>query len=80
MPVINAHTLETGTLKGEDHGATISLILDNSQPGQGPRLHRYPYDETWSSRKERSPSSSATRRSALARATSLSPHPTLRTS
>ena len=47
MPVINANTLETGTLKGEDHGATISLILDNSQPGQGPRLHRHPYDETW---------------------------------
>ena len=47
MPVINAGTLETGNLKGEEHGATISLILDESSPGQGPRLHRHPYDETW---------------------------------
>jgi len=47
MPIINASTLETGTLKGEDSGATISLILDHSEPGQGPRLHRHPYDETW---------------------------------
>jgi len=47
MPIINASTLETGTLKGEDSGATISLILDHSEPGHGPRLHRHPYDETW---------------------------------
>jgi mannose-6-phosphate isomerase-like protein (cupin superfamily) len=47
MPVINASTLETGALKGSEHGATISLILDHSEPGQGPRLHRHPYDETW---------------------------------
>ncbi|HEY1522207.1 MAG TPA: cupin domain-containing protein [Solirubrobacteraceae bacterium] len=24
-----------------------SLILDHSEPGQGPRLHRHPYDESW---------------------------------
>lgn len=47
MPVINAHQLRGSTLKGADHGATISLILDESEPGQGPRLHRHPYDETW---------------------------------
>jgi len=47
MPVINASTLETGNLKGADHGATMSLILDHSEPGHGPRLHRHPYDETW---------------------------------
>jgi len=47
MPVIKAGTLETGNLKGAEHGATISLILDHSQPGHGPRLHRHPYDETW---------------------------------
>jgi hypothetical protein len=28
MPVVNASTLETGNLKGADHGATISLILE----------------------------------------------------
>ncbi len=47
MPIVKASTLETGNLKGADHGATISLILDHSAPGQGPRLHRHPYDETW---------------------------------
>lgn len=47
MPVINANTLITGNLEGAEHGATISLILDNSEPGHGPRLHRHPYDETW---------------------------------
>ena len=47
MPVINAADLPTGNLKGEEHGATISLILDDSEPGRGPRLHRHPYDETW---------------------------------
>jgi quercetin dioxygenase-like cupin family protein len=47
MPIINASTLETGNLKGADHGASISLILDHSKPGEGPRLHRHPYDETW---------------------------------
>lgn len=47
MPVVNAATLEDGHLRGADHGATISLILDHSRPGQGPRLHSHPYDETW---------------------------------
>ena len=47
MPVINASTLITGNLEGAAHGATVSLILDHSEPGHGPRLHRHPYDETW---------------------------------
>lgn len=47
MAVINATALTDGNLKGEDHGATISLILDRSEPGQGPRLHKHSYDETW---------------------------------
>lgn len=47
MTVITAGTLGTGNLQGAAHGATISLILDDSEPGQGPRLHRHPYDETW---------------------------------
>jgi hypothetical protein len=42
MAVINARTLEIGNLRGVDHGATISLILDHSEPGHGPRLHRHP--------------------------------------
>lgn len=47
MPIINESELEGATLRGEDSGATVSLILDHSEPGQGPRLHRHPYDETW---------------------------------
>lgn len=47
MTIINASSLETGNVKGAEHGATISLILDHSEPGAGPRLHRHPYDETW---------------------------------
>ncbi|MFZ0376341.1 MAG: cupin domain-containing protein [Solirubrobacteraceae bacterium] len=47
MPVINEGQLQAENLKGADHGATRSLILDHSEPGQGPRLHRHPYDETW---------------------------------
>jgi quercetin dioxygenase-like cupin family protein len=47
MPLIHASSLPTGNLKGADHGATTSLILDHSEPGEGPRLHRHPYDETW---------------------------------
>jgi mannose-6-phosphate isomerase-like protein (cupin superfamily) len=47
MPVIKSGTLANGNLNGEPHGATISLILDESEPGEGPRLHQHPYDETW---------------------------------
>jgi quercetin dioxygenase-like cupin family protein len=47
MPLIKAGDLPTGNLKGEEHGASISVILDDSEPGHGPRLHRHPYDETW---------------------------------
>jgi mannose-6-phosphate isomerase-like protein (cupin superfamily) len=47
MPVIHRHDLEGSTVRGEDHGASISLILDESEPGRGPRLHRHAYDETW---------------------------------
>lgn len=47
MPLIKADELEDRTLRGAEHGATISLILDQSEPGHGPRLHRHPYDETW---------------------------------
>ena len=47
MAVIQAHLIPNGNVEGAAHGATTSLILDNSEPGQGPRLHRHPYDETW---------------------------------
>jgi quercetin dioxygenase-like cupin family protein len=47
MPVIHPHDRKDSTIRGEDYGASISLILDESEPGQGPRLHRHAYDETW---------------------------------
>ena len=47
MPLIPASEVPKGNIKGIDYGATVSLILDHSQPGEGPRLHRHPYDETW---------------------------------
>lgn len=47
MAVIRARELEDGTLEGGEHGASISLIVNESEPGQGPRLHRHGYDETW---------------------------------
>ncbi|MGH2908380.1 MAG: cupin domain-containing protein [Solirubrobacteraceae bacterium] len=47
MPVITAAVRQGANVTGADHGASISLILDQSEPGHGPRLHRHPYDETW---------------------------------
>jgi len=48
MPVIRAaEALAADNIKGIDHGMTISLILDHSEPDHGPRLHRHTYDETW---------------------------------
>jgi mannose-6-phosphate isomerase-like protein (cupin superfamily) len=47
MPIIKSGTPQASTFKGEEVGATISVIVDDSGPGQGPRLHRHTYDETW---------------------------------
>jgi quercetin dioxygenase-like cupin family protein len=47
MALIKAGTLPNGNLIGADHGATVTVILDDGEPGHGPRLHRHPYDETW---------------------------------
>lgn len=36
------------TFRGSDHGEVpVSFILDRSRPGEGPALHRHPYDELW---------------------------------
>jgi mannose-6-phosphate isomerase-like protein (cupin superfamily) len=47
MPLIHPHDRDGSAVTGEDRGASISLILDESEPGTGPRLHRHDYDETW---------------------------------
>jgi mannose-6-phosphate isomerase-like protein (cupin superfamily) len=48
MHVINEASLPTNTYVGAEHGpSTVSIIFSDSAPGEGPRLHRHPYDETW---------------------------------
>ena len=47
MSIIHAQELGIHRLEGAPHHATISLILNTSEPGEGPRLHRHPYDETF---------------------------------
>jgi quercetin dioxygenase-like cupin family protein len=47
MPVIDASALQGRDMEGAHYGATISLIISEGEPGEGPRLHRHPYDETW---------------------------------
>ena len=47
--VIAFEQLQGGsTFVGADHGGVpASFILDRSEPGGGPALHRHPYDELW---------------------------------
>jgi mannose-6-phosphate isomerase-like protein (cupin superfamily) len=33
--------------EGAGYGAGVSFFLVNSEPGEGPDLHRHPYAETW---------------------------------
>jgi len=42
-------TPSSGTVRfeGGAYGAGVSFFLVNSQPGEGPELHRHPYSETW---------------------------------
>ncbi len=36
------------TFRGSEHGdVPVSIIVDRSRPGEGPALHRHPYDEVW---------------------------------
>ena len=47
MPLIHRHELSDSTIRGEDQVASVCLIFDEREPGQGPRLHSHGYDETW---------------------------------
>ncbi|MBV9279735.1 MAG: cupin domain-containing protein [Chloroflexi bacterium] len=48
MYVVNRDALPTFRYEGAEHGpATVSILFSESDPGDGPRLHRHPYDETW---------------------------------
>jgi mannose-6-phosphate isomerase-like protein (cupin superfamily) len=47
MSIITTDTAVTERLEGAGLGATVSLILARVEPGEGPKLHRHPYDETF---------------------------------
>jgi mannose-6-phosphate isomerase-like protein (cupin superfamily) len=47
MPIFKSGTPHARMFRGVDVGANISVIVDRSEPGHGPRLHRHTYDETW---------------------------------
>lgn len=44
LPPSSNRTVE---FQGEAYDAGISVLLVDNEPGQGPRLHRHPYPETW---------------------------------
>jgi mannose-6-phosphate isomerase-like protein (cupin superfamily) len=44
---LTAKGSRTARFEGEPHGAGVSFFLVDNDPGQGPGLHRHPYDETW---------------------------------
>ncbi len=33
--------------EGKDHGATVCFFVSRFPPGEGPALHRHPYEETF---------------------------------
>jgi mannose-6-phosphate isomerase-like protein (cupin superfamily) len=37
----------TAKFEGELYSSGVSFFLVDNDPGQGPRLHRHPYSETW---------------------------------
>ncbi len=37
----------TAVFQGSDHGSGVSFFSVDSDPGQGPELHKHPYSETW---------------------------------
>ncbi len=43
----------TVEFQGDNYGAGISFLLVDNEPGEGPRLHRHPYPETWAVRSGR---------------------------
>lgn len=50
IPADDIRIGESRTLRfeGASYGSNVSFFLVTSDPGQGPGLHRHPYDETWS--------------------------------
>jgi mannose-6-phosphate isomerase-like protein (cupin superfamily) len=51
MPVISQESLPWSRiareLVGSEHGAGVCLIFVDAQPGDGPSLHKHPYEEVF---------------------------------
>jgi quercetin dioxygenase-like cupin family protein len=49
--VVHVDDLESGpgaiAFTGADHGAGVSFFISRNPPGEGPGLHRHPYEETF---------------------------------
>jgi quercetin dioxygenase-like cupin family protein len=49
MPLINKDALPLSNIArefvGKDHGAGITFVLVDAEPGRGPSLHKHPYEE-----------------------------------
>jgi mannose-6-phosphate isomerase-like protein (cupin superfamily) len=38
---------EANEVQGHNHNATVSIIVIDAPPGNGPKLHRHPYEEVF---------------------------------
>jgi quercetin dioxygenase-like cupin family protein len=38
---------DAGSFEGADHGSDVSFFVVDAAPGDGPKLHRHPYSETF---------------------------------
>ena len=38
---------EADEVQGHNHNAAVSIIVVDASPGEGPRLHRHPYEEVF---------------------------------
>jgi quercetin dioxygenase-like cupin family protein len=49
IPAADIRVGDSRTLRfeGERYGSSVSFFLVTAEPGQGPALHRHPYDETF---------------------------------
>jgi mannose-6-phosphate isomerase-like protein (cupin superfamily) len=46
--IVSYDSLTAGRFEGASDGpASVSIIVSDVGPGEGPRLHAHPYDETW---------------------------------
>jgi mannose-6-phosphate isomerase-like protein (cupin superfamily) len=47
MQILQQNELPGNELEGQEHGAGISVILVDAQPGDGPALHQHAYEEVF---------------------------------